>query len=653
MNVLTKCIYLMLLIASLKLQPCYGQSRAEIDAMNSKAELYRDTNTDSLEIFAELALEQSRLLNYPKGQFDALLNKGFSKYLRGNYDLAVKLYVEALDIAERYPNIELDRAGIHNFIGLAKIELGQFHEAVEHFMPVIDYATKLHDDFLLTDACSNIGLSYLNARDYKKAAKYYRTALNIHERIDNPHGRVYVLMNYGRIFFDQNRYDSAQLYLEESLELSYQINSERARYYALAQLSSIPTLPKSDLEKYMLEALELSYKFKMNREQLRTHISLAELYLNTGKYDLCIQNARNGQKIAENFDDKSSLQEIYNLLIRAYTIKEEFTNADIYVKRYDQLLDSLSQDKSNYVKGLVGINEMMEEERNYEAVKGQLNEARDKIQRKNTVIITIVLIAILIVFLLIVTIKASRHKTKTNLQLATLNEQLDNSIKEKDLLLSMIVHDLRSPLDQVYGLTEVFKATMSLSTEHREVIEMMQKIILDTKYLTEELLEVNRLESGQSTVKNEFVEVRTFLSELISQHQVHAEKKNIQVELETNMDKSVIKTDRTMFNRIVENLYSNAIKFTPMNGNIKIHVHSNSKLITVKVKDSGPGIRAEEQKLLFKKFSKASNRPTANEVSTGLGLYIVKTLVNELKGTVRLSSEPGQGAEFTVEIPIE
>ncbi|MGL1889344.1 MAG: ATP-binding protein, partial [Reichenbachiella sp.] len=112
------------------------------------------------------------------------------------------------------------------------------------------------------------------------------------------------------------------------------------------------------------------------------------------------------------------------------------------------------------------------------------------------------------------------------------------------------------------------------------------------------------------------------------------------------------RSDPFILQRILENLISNALKFTKPNGEISIKIALEEEKFTVSVKDNGPGIPKDEHVLLFKKFGKTSSLPTGNEPSTGLGLYIVNSLINKMKGQITLNSDTGKGTEFLIDIPL-
>ena len=128
-----------------------------------------------------------------------------------------------------------------------------------------------------------------------------------------------------------------------------------------------------------------------------------------------------------------------------------------------------------------------------------------------------------------------------------------------------------------------------------------------------------------------------------------AKQKDIRMHFLIESDEPVIKVDRNYLIQILENLISNALKFSPYKRNIFIRVHENGHFVRISVRDEGPGIPENEINNLFKKYSKLSPRPTAGEQSIGLGLSIAKKYVEVMEGNIWCESKVGRGSEFIVE----
>jgi signal transduction histidine kinase len=169
--------------------------------------------------------------------------------------------------------------------------------------------------------------------------------------------------------------------------------------------------------------------------------------------------------------------------------------------------------------------------------------------------------------------------------------------------------------------------------------------------LVSNLLDVNRIEEGKMDLTLAPCDLWDTVRQTVEGYRQRARAKRIELHFEENNRPPVVAADTTQLVQIMDNLVSNAVKYSPSGKNIYVRVYQVDSRVRAEIKDEGPGISAEDQKRLFGKFARLSARPTAGEHSTGLGLAIVKRLVESMRGQVWCESHPGQGAAFIVELP--
>jgi signal transduction histidine kinase len=248
--------------------------------------------------------------------------------------------------------------------------------------------------------------------------------------------------------------------------------------------------------------------------------------------------------------------------------------------------------------------------------------------------------------------KAFRQLHKTMAELSAANEQLRALNQEKSDLLGIVAHDLRNPLNAVQGFAE-FIVMNRKGDAPRMVNDAKQIIRAATKmnHLITDLLDLNAIEEGKMKLKMVDVELNTVVASTLSGHQMAAGAKSILLAMQPVIEPISVKTDNRAFAQIVDNLVSNALKFSPPNSYVKVNVKRDNGMACVEVSDQGPGLKPEDHARLFQKFAKLSARPTAGESSTGLGLSIVKKMAEAMGGTVDCRSIYGEGATFTVRLP--
>jgi signal transduction histidine kinase len=244
-----------------------------------------------------------------------------------------------------------------------------------------------------------------------------------------------------------------------------------------------------------------------------------------------------------------------------------------------------------------------------------------------------------------------------NIQLETLNQQLElnNSrlqeiMRDKNELTQILVHDLKSPLSNIKMLSYLFEE-FSESEEHKDLLGIFDNSLTFIIHLIEQMETLNSVENFPLNNFLEEFDLKSFITEIIKGFDSTAKIKKIEIKFDYQCNAINIATDMNFLKRVLYNLISNAIKFSPFEKEIIISVIDSNKTFTISVKDQGPGISKEDQEKLFNKFNKLKNKPTNNESSSGLGLYIVKKLLKNLHGEIEVISELGEGTTFKLTIP--
>jgi signal transduction histidine kinase len=187
-----------------------------------------------------------------------------------------------------------------------------------------------------------------------------------------------------------------------------------------------------------------------------------------------------------------------------------------------------------------------------------------------------------------------------------------------------------------------------LSEEQKKAINRIVQAGEYGERLIRRILDVEKADIGSHKMQLENFDLKIFAEEVIDTFKPMASKKGVGLHAEFLGKQLYILSDKHLVNRICENLLSNAIKFTPQGKNVWVSISDEQDAICIKVRDEGVGIDKEELPYLFSKYSKISSRPTDGEQSNGLGLSIVKRIVEEINGKITCVSEPGKGSLFTV-----
>jgi PAS domain S-box-containing protein len=240
-------------------------------------------------------------------------------------------------------------------------------------------------------------------------------------------------------------------------------------------------------------------------------------------------------------------------------------------------------------------------------------------------------------------------------ELIKANEELYHLNQEKNRFIGIASHDLQNPISAIMMTTELLRKTASNLTDvQRKLLRNVENATERMSSLIKNILNLNRIERGIIKPDYKMMNVKSCVWDVVNRNMIFAERKKIKLIFNALNEKDLnISTDCNYFSHIIENLISNAIKFTHAGKTVEVTVEKKEKSIRVHVKDEGQGIKHEELHLLFNHFGKLSARPTAGEYSTGLGLSIAREYAQILRGSIEVESEWGLGSTFTLVMPIE
>jgi hypothetical protein len=238
------------------------------------------------------------------------------------------------------------------------------------------------------------------------------------------------------------------------------------------------------------------------------------------------------------------------------------------------------------------------------------------------------------------------------IELEDANARLVHMNAEKNEFLGIAAHDLKNPLTVVMGFSELLKTGHIPPPQITRVATNICKEAAKMRDLISNLLDLNAIEEGRSNLKVEPTHLTPILHEVAENHKQVSARKQISLSLQINSNDLYAKCDRMALTQVLDNLLSNAIKFSKSGSHVTASAVISGGLVTLSISDQGPGIGEEDQKKLFQKFGKLSARPTGGESSNGLGLSIVKRLIEAMGGTIRCESRLGVGTSFIFTLPL-
>lgn len=244
------------------------------------------------------------------------------------------------------------------------------------------------------------------------------------------------------------------------------------------------------------------------------------------------------------------------------------------------------------------------------------------------------------------------EQTTTKLQQA--NELLKIADQQKDDFLSTVTHEIRTPLTSIRMLSEILQTNPDLEENQRS--HFLNTVIKETDRLTRlvnEVLDLERFESGRYLLNFETVQLEDVIKESLNAIEQLAKDKSVKIQYSVESTLPAIEGDRDRLMQVFINLISNSIKFCyPEIGIIKIQVSQNYPTVRIQIIDNGIGIDPQFHELIFDKFYQTTDQSIRKPKGSGLGLAITKKIIELHQGTIKIESKPEQGATFTFEIPI-
>lgn len=233
-------------------------------------------------------------------------------------------------------------------------------------------------------------------------------------------------------------------------------------------------------------------------------------------------------------------------------------------------------------------------------------------------------------------------------------ESLREANEFKSEILSIAAHDLKNPLNSIMGICSIIREDTREMPMINQMVETIFRSSLHMFELIIQLLNSSVVELGKIELNKTTLDLFQIINSVIQANNKLAEKKDQKIVFNfLTHECAFICADKVRMTDAIENIISNAIKYSPKGKTIHINLEVIEDVIRISVVDEGPGIRTEEVGKLFGKFQRLSARPTGGESSTGLGLYIVKQIVELHNGKIWVESEYGSGSTFFIELPRE
>ncbi len=250
-------------------------------------------------------------------------------------------------------------------------------------------------------------------------------------------------------------------------------------------------------------------------------------------------------------------------------------------------------------------------------------------------------------------IEIIHHTNALQQQINTLLEEVAELKSDKKQLLSFVNHDIKSPFNRLYALVKLFKLeSEGLNETQLDYLDRLEFSTTSGLMLIRNLMDLRTIEGNDISVVNEEVDITQLISKTIRTFEASLHRKKISVVPSASSRKILVNSDARWVQRIFENLFINAIKYTPKEGSISINIQEKEMNCIISIADNGPGINENEREQLFQKFQVLSSVPSGDESSTGLGLYNAATIAKAINGSINFKPNLPTGAVFEFCVPM-
>ena len=594
-----------------------------LELLNLRGRVYRSTgNLDSARITYIKAIQIALDENEEGSLSRAYNNLGNIYQLEGNYEEALGYYVKSLEIKEKQKN----KKGIalaHYNIGTIKISMKDYIGSISNFIKSqkmaqeIDYAKVVQLNEL------KIGNAYHEMQQLDSAIIYHNRSLKMAQEAKDKNGVALCYLNLGQDYTNLREYGTAFKYMQDALNIAKETGN---RSYEAGALSSIAS----------------TYLESMNHQKETGEVQLESIQLSDQEIEAYLMKSKEIALETGNSENlEISLVGLSHLFAKTKNHEARAKALDEYVALKDTMFSS---ERTRAIADWETKYETAEKEKEITILEAAEEKSKARIKFWSIISILLLLIVGAGSYLY-------RQLQKVKRKLVVQNDQLIELNQTKDRFFGIIAHDIRSPIIALESVDEQMDYYLKKDNISKltELSGLVGRTARHLNSLLDNLLNWALVQTNGMPYKPEKIKVSQVFQEVSDLVDGNLKMKNITLEKHLPPDLVII-ADSASFNTVLRNLISNAIKFSHPEGKIVLSAEKVNSNTLFSVKDQGVGIDPEKLEVLFT-LNKKSNKGTAGEKGTGLGLILCKELVELNKGEILVESEFGKGSTFSFTIP--
>ena len=543
---------------------------------------------------------------------------------------------------------------IDAYLGIAYVhELeSEYEQALSFSLKALPIAESSSDKYYTALCCHFVGGHYMYLGDYAKADFFLRRASDIYNSIDRKDELADTYNNLGQLFAKKKNFDSSQFYFDKSLEMFTALNEPVQLTDVYQHLGDMyAEFGKYDLSKYCYEKNLNQYKVEdvSEGDYALAMIGLGKVALAQKDYKHAAEIFHSEYKKLKNANMKEELLQCLRYMAVADSalgnLDEAFSSLNQYVNLYDSFYTAAKAQASQRM--------MIEYDLDKKEKENEQLKLQNDLQRQRLAIFAITGIVLLVVgaFLFLM----YRQKTQALNSLKEMQKITENKNKElavlngvKDKFISMIAHDVRSPLTSLLNTLHLTRQNILEQQDFRDLSQMLEDDVQHLLTMLDNTLHWAREQIHSLHIEKTNFNLYQLVQDVMALYHISIEKKGLKI-INTVPQEQEVFTDREIVHTVLRNLLSNSIKFTPAGKSIFTVQNLQEGQVMITIQDEGAGIPEEVmKKIVNKEF--ISTRGTNNEKGTGLGLLFSFDLLSKLNEKISINTSLAQGTAVTFTI---
>jgi len=563
----------------------------------------------------EIALQVLELVStispsYAKGLADALVISAHYHRLQGEQGLALSQALEAKAIYDSYHYRDVWLARALYTLGISHFLLGDYTRSLELHLDQLTLAQKVDDSFTQAAALRRIGVLHVRRGDYERGLAYYAQSRQIYEQMGWLEGIAAVFTNCSVTYQHLNQWEQALELSLKSVKLYEQTEAPAGLAQAHSTLGTIylELGKQQEAAEHLQQAVECAQQSKQTRLELAMLRDMGIFYCASGAYEDAERTLQHVLKRAQASEDLDLQCGCCKALSEVYEAQDNIAEAFAYFKQYHQLVGKYQQESS-------------------------------RARFDNLEIV---------------------HHTKQALAEAETQRRLRESDRRyfeklsrmKDEYMSSASHDLKNPLSSIILIVSLLKRHGR--TDDTRGLELLQRVtdtVAKMHHLVTNLLDLAKLETGKA-LKVGRHDLIAFIQEIVDHFSLAAQNEGKKLTLHSRASSLMVAFDEDQLHQVLNNLFSNALKYTRQGDHISIFIDQHQHKARVRIVDTGIGIPTEDLPHIFERFYRVDHQSHHAVEGTGLGLAICQSIIEQHKGEIWAESEIGHGTTLTFTLPL-